>query len=111
MSFGKMNSFIQIVSTTPIKDADGFATETDTILASVRAYREDRHGTEVWANRAAFINASALFRFRIIPNLTVTTAHLILCAGERFRITSAEDVRNRGMYIEVLTEKIDGSVS
>jgi head-tail adaptor len=105
-----MNAFIQIVSTTPVKDADGFATDTDAVLASVRAYREDRHGTEVWANRAAFSNASALFRFRIIPNLTVTTAHVILCVGERFRITSAEDIRNRGMYVEVLTEKIEGSV-
>jgi hypothetical protein len=105
-----MNAFIQIVSTTSVKDADGFATETDTVLASVRAYREDRHGTEVWANRAAFSNASALFRFRIIPGVKVDSTQIIICAGERYRITSAEDVRNRGMYVEVLTEKIEGSV-
>jgi hypothetical protein len=105
-----MNTFVQIVSTTSMKDADGFATETDTILASVRAYREDRHGTEVWANRAAFSNASSLFRFRKTPGMLVDTTMTILCAGERFRIISAEDVRNRGMYVEVLTERVEGSV-
>jgi head-tail adaptor len=109
MNFGKMNSFIQIISTTPVKDADGFASETDTILASVRAYREDRHGTEVWANRAAFSNASAMFRFRIIPGLTVDTTMIILCNNQRFRIFSAEDVRNRGMYVECLCEIITPS--
>jgi head-tail adaptor len=109
MSFGKMNAFKQIVSTTPIKDADGFAAQAETVLASVRAYREDRHGTEVWANRAAFSNASAMFRFRIIPGLTVDTTMIILCNNQRFRITSTEDVRNRGMYVECLCEIITPS--
>jgi head-tail adaptor len=109
MSFGKMNSFIKIVSTAPVKDADGFAVNTETILASVRAYREDRHGTEVWANRAAFSNASAMFRFRIIPGVTVDTTMIIVCDDERFRIFSAEDVRNRGMYVECLCEIITPS--
>jgi head-tail adaptor len=109
VSFGKMNAFITLINTVPVKDADGFATETDTAHASVRAYREDRHGTEVWANRAAFSNASSLFRFRKIPGMVVDTTMTILCTGERFRITSAEDVRNRGMYVEVLTERVEGS--
>jgi head-tail adaptor len=106
MSYGKMNSFIEIIATTPVKDADGFAVETDTVIANVCAYREDRHGTEVWANRAAFSNASALFRFRHIPGVKVDTTMVIICDGERFRIFSAEDVRNRGMYTEVLAEHI-----
>jgi hypothetical protein len=59
---------------------------------------------------AAFSDATALFRFRIIPGITVTTAHAIICSGERYRIVSTEDVRGRSMYTEVLAEKLEGTV-
>jgi SPP1 family predicted phage head-tail adaptor len=109
MSFGKMNAFIDIVQNLPTKDAAGFATTQDTVLKSVRAYREDRHGTETWANRAAFSSATTLFRFRVIPDLAITTKQFIICDGTRFNITSEEDIKNRGMYIEVLAEKVEAS--
>ena len=54
MSFGKMNSFIDIITTEPVRDAEGF-----------------------------------------------------VCAGGRYRIVSVENVRERGMYLEVLAEKIE----
>lgn len=110
MSFGKMNTFIDIITTDPIKDDEGFVNTGDIVLASVRAYQEDRHGNEKWANRAAFSTATALFRFRKIPGLDVDTSLVITCAGGRFRILSAEDVKGRGMYIEVLAEKIEPTV-
>ncbi len=106
MSFGKMTQFIELVQTKKIKDSEGFVSERDEVLASVRAYREGRHGTEKWANRATFSQATDLFRFRAIPNLTVTTDMMIIHGEERFSITSVEDVRGRGMYVEVLTEKV-----
>ena len=106
MSFGKINAFIDIVSTAHTTDAAGFGSETDTVLASVRAYREERHGSEQWANRAAFSSATTLFRFRKIPNMAVTTEHFILCEGQRFNIISVEDVKGRGMYVEVLAESV-----
>lgn len=105
-----MNTFIDIVSTTPAKDAEGFATPGDTILASVRAYKEDQHGGERWTNMAAFSTASSLFRFRKIPGVNVTAEMLIVCDDGRYRILSAEDVRGRGMYIEVLAERLEPSV-
>jgi len=105
MSFGKMNTFVDIVSTQPVKDSEGFAIKGDTVLASIRAYKEDRHGSESWANRAAFSKASALFRFRKIPGLEITTAHVLVCTDGRYNIISVEDVKGRGMYIEVLAEK------
>lgn len=110
MSYGKMNTFIDIISTAPSKDADGFVTTGDQVIASVRAYKEDRHGTERWANMAAFSEATALFRFRKIPGIEITTSLFINCGDERYRIVSAEDVRGRGMYIEVLAEKLEPSV-
>lgn len=110
MSFGKMNTQINIISTAPVKDAEGFVTTGDTVLASVRAYKEDQHGSERWANMAAFSEASALFRFRKIPGLTVDATLIVACAGGQYRIVSAEDVRGRGMYVECLCEKLEGSV-
>ena len=105
MSYGKMNGFADIVETRQVKDNDGFATTQDEVLASVRVYREGRHGSQRWANLAAFSEATDLFRFRCIPGLTVTTDHFLICDGERFNITSVENVKGRGMYIEVLAKK------
>ena len=109
MSFGKMNSFIDIVQTTNTKDDEGFAVSADTVLASVRAYKEDRHGNKTWANRAVFSTATCMFRFRMIPGVEINTKLQILCEGKRYKILSAEDVRGRGMYIEVLAEHIEPS--
>jgi len=109
MSFGKMNTFIDIVEKIAVKDSEGFSTEIDNILASVRAYREGRHGNEKWANRATFSEATDLFRFRCLPGITVTTAMVIVCDDGRFEITSVEDIKGRGMYIEVLAKEVKAS--
>lgn len=106
MSFGKMNTFIDIVERINIKDAEGFRTEVDNIVASVRAYREGRHGNEKWANRASFTEATDLFRFRCIPGITITASMVIIHSDKRFEITSVEDVKGRGMYIEVLAKEV-----
>ncbi|EAD5361714.1 phage head closure protein [Listeria monocytogenes] len=109
MSFGKMNQRIQIVTTVNRKDSSGFVMKQDEVLASVRAYKEDKNATEKWMNLATFSSATCLFRFRVIPNLKVTTEMVILSDGERYQITSVENVRNRGMYLEVLTSKVEVS--
>ena len=106
MSFGKMNTFIDIVERINIKDAEGFRTEVDNIVASVRAYREGRHGNEKWANRASFTEATDLFRFRCIPGITITASMVIIHSDKRFDITSVEDVKGRGMYLEVLAKEV-----
>ena len=109
MSFGKMNTLIDIVEKVTIKDAEGFRTEVDNIVASVRAYREGRHGNEKWANRAQFSEATDLFCFRRIPNVTVTTAMVVVNNEGRFEITSVEDIKGRRMYIEVLAKEVKPS--
>jgi len=110
MSYGKMNVFIEIITAKPVKDDEGFTNTGDTILAGVRAYKEERHGNEKWANRAAFSTASALFQFRKIPDLKMDTSLFLVCADTRYRILSVEDVKGRGMYIEVLAEKLEPTV-
>ena len=106
MSFGKMNTFISIVEKQFTQDKDGFKTETDVTVAEVRAYREGRHGSEKWANMASFSTATDLFRFRVIPGVEITTDMRILCDGHTFEITSVEDVKGRGMYLEVLGTEV-----
>ena len=109
MSFGKMNTFIDLVEKQTVRDSEGFSTETDVILASVRAYREGRHGNEKWANRASFSEATDLFRFRRIPGVTITTSMVVVNKEGRFEITSVEDVKGRGMYLEVLAKEVKPS--
>jgi len=105
-----MTAIIEILKIETVKDSEGFTITEDTVLACIRAYKEDRHGNEKWANRTAFSNASALFRFRVIPGVPIDTSLFITCAGDRYRIVSVEDVRGRGMYVEVLAEKLEPTV-
>ncbi|VUZ27065.1 Uncharacterised protein [Acetobacterium wieringae] len=102
-----MNTMIELITTQSVKDAEGFANTGESIIATVRAYKEDRHGNESWKNRAVFTSASALFRFRRLPGISVKTNMVIVCDTGRYNIVSVEDVKNRGMYIEVLCERMD----
>jgi head-tail adaptor len=109
MAYGKMNTFIDIITTAPIKDAEGFVTKGDTVLASVRAYKEQQHGSEKWANMAAFSEATAMFRFRKIPGVAIDTTLFIADAEGRYNIVSVDDVRGRGMYVEVMAKEVKAS--
>ena len=110
MSFGKMNGFADIVKTRQVKDSEGFTHSEDEVLASIRVYREGRHGSERWANLATFSEATDLFRFRCIPGLTVTTDHILVTEDGRYDIVSVENVKGRGMYIEVLAKRSESTV-
>ncbi len=109
MSLGRQDHFLQIVLPTIEKDSEGFSTQVGKEVARVRAYREGQHGSTRWANRAAFSTATDMFRFRSIPNVEVTTSMIIIDAGQRFEITSVENVKGRGMYIEVLCKEVKPS--
>jgi len=110
MSFGKMNTRIRIVEMETVKDSSAFSSSKEKVIAKVRAYKEERHGNQRWANMAAFSEATSLFRFRTIPKVTVSTKHQILCDSGRYQIVSVEDVRGRGMYLEVLAIKREGTM-
>ena len=106
MSIGMMNTRIEIQRKIFGADQEGFRTTLYIKLASVHAYREGRHGSERWANRASFTDATDLFRFRVIPGITIETEMVIICGDEKFEITSVENVKGRGMYLEVLARKV-----
>ena len=108
MSFGKMNSLIDIISAEPVKDTDGFVNHGDTVLASVRAYFEQKNSTEKWRNMSQSSEVNALFRLRVVPDLELNNRHIIACEGKRYNIFSVENVKGRGMYLEVLAVSADG---
>ena len=109
MGLGLMNKKAQLCILTNTIDSEGFSGRTVEVLAEIRVFVEGRHGSERWANLAAFSEATELFRFRKLPNITVTTKHYILYENERYDILSVEDVKGRNMYIEVLAKKVVAS--
>lgn len=109
MSLGKMNVQIEIFKVDSTKDAEGFVAKDEQLLTSMRAYKENRHGSEAWKNRASFSEATSLFRFRKPRGLELTTDLILRCNCERYNILSVEDIKERGMYVEVLAENISGS--
>ncbi len=107
MSFGKMSTFVDVIKPTITKDSEGFAVSQDVILASIRAYYEPKHGSEKWASRTEIFEATAMFQFRAIPNTKITTDMVLVCKYGRFEITSVEDVKGRGMYLEVMAKVVE----
>jgi head-tail adaptor len=107
----KLNTNISIITTEPTKDAEGFVTHGDTILTTVRAYFEPKNSTEKWRGSSLFSEADAIFRFRVIPGLEVTPQMVIGSGAGRYEIVSTENVRQRGMYIEVIAKKTEGSAN
>lgn len=108
MAIGQMRESIEIKSKTITFDTSGFQTETYTTVLSARAYVEGRHGSSTWKNRAAFTNATDSFTIRK-PGVTITTAMLIDFNGKTYTIESIEDVKGRGMYLEILAKVVEKS--
>ncbi len=109
MGLGLMNKKAKIISISRDIDSEGFSFETVAVLAEVRVFVEGRHGSERWANLAAFSEATDLFKLRKIPNLTITTEHYIEFDDKRYNILSVENIKGRGMYLEILAKKVEAS--
>lgn len=105
MGLGLMNKPAKICEKTFVTDFEGFSSQRVAVLANIRVFVEGRHGSERWANLAAFSEATELFRFRKIPNLNITTKQYIIFNDEEYDILSVENVKGRNMYIEVLAKK------
>ena len=99
---GSMNKKAKIIKLVSSKDDEGFTTEVEELIANIRCYKEGRHGSERWANLASFSEATDLFRFRVIPGVKITEEMFIVYEDEQYDILSVENIKGRGMYLEVL---------
>lgn len=102
MSISEMRIPIQILSVRWGKDEDGFRTAEETIVTCVRAKKEDKNVTEKWQNRTTLQSATAIFTFRHIPGIEITSDMVIICGDKRYDILSVENVRQRNMYTQVV---------
>jgi head-tail adaptor len=109
MGLGLMNKKAQIISIDRETDSEGFSFESVAVLAEVRVFVEGRHGSERWANLAAFSEATDLFKLRKIPGLTITTKHYLVIDEVRYDILSVENIKGRGMYLEILAKRVEAS--
>lgn len=109
MGLGLMNKPAKLCEKTFVTDSEGFSSQRVAILADIRVFVEGRHGSERWANLAAFSEATELFRFRTIPGVEVTTKYYILYEGNEYNILSVENVKGRNMYVEVLAKRVVSS--
>lgn len=109
MGLGLMNKKAKIISINRKTDSEGFSFENVAVLAVVRVFVEGRHGSERWANLAAFSEATDLFKLRRIPNLDITTKHYLEIDDVRYNILSIENIKGRGMYLEILAKRVEAS--
>lgn len=99
---GSMRDSIDLIAPVTVRDKAGFTITSDQVVATVRAYRETRHATATWGNRAAYTNATVLFRIRTIPGLDITEAMEITTHDSRFVIDTVEVI---GRYVEILAHQ------
>lgn len=109
MGLGLMNKKAKVISMTRKIDSEGFSFENVAVLAEVRVFVEGRHGSERWANLAAFSEATDLFKLRRIPSLDITTKQYIEIDDVRYNILSVENIKGRGMYLEILAKRVEAS--
>ncbi|WP_236630210.1 phage head completion protein [Corynebacterium atypicum] len=98
-----MRETIDLITPVPVRDAAGFTSSTAQVASSVRAYREVRHASSAWVNRAAYTQATVLFRIRVIPGLTVSEVMQIAACDGRYVIDTVEPI---GGYIEILAHRL-----
>ena len=103
-TLGKMSEHINLIQPVVTKDAAGFATTGDEVIASVRAHMQVRHASPAWVNRAAYTQADLLFRIRAIPGIKITEAMQISSAHGRYVIDAVEYL---GRYIEILAHRTE----
>ena len=103
-SLGRMTEHVDLIAPVVTKDAAGFATTGDEVIASVRAYMEIRHASPAWVNRAAYTKADLLFRIRAIPGIKITEAMQISSARGRYVIDAVEYL---GRYVEILAHRTE----
>jgi len=109
MGLGLMTRKAQLCEDKNVIDDEGFNRKETAVLSNFRVYADGKHGSKHWVNLAAFSEATELFRFRKIPNVEVTTKQYILFNGKRYDILSVENIKGRGMYLEVLAKKVETS--
>jgi SPP1 family predicted phage head-tail adaptor len=105
MNAGDLRHMIILIPPgTPGKDADGFNTIDDGLPITVKAARENLHGTEGMEAARVTGRAAAKFTIRYLAGLT---NHWKLTAfGVEYNILYVDDIRGLHRWIEILAEAV-----
>jgi hypothetical protein len=103
----RLQDKIQIFSSAPVIDTDGFGTPTDILLAEVHA-NVILKDIEKGSNDAEFTKNTISVTFRVIPSVPIIdTANFIVWNGERYQIRSVN--KSRGLIYTVTADMSKGS--
>jgi hypothetical protein len=67
MSLGKMSAFIDIIETALRKDSEGFAVSSDVVLASVRAYKEEKEHSYIQQSGTIYVYGISFYAYGLYP--------------------------------------------
>ncbi len=103
-----MNTFIDIISVETVKDSEGFSKPLTPLLrlfVPIRKIVTEMKNGPIEQPSLKPPHCFAFVRYRY----SVSTKMVIACSDGRYEITSVEDVKGKGMYIEVLAKKVVAS--
>lgn len=102
---GKYNRKIQIVSVTKTKDADGFYTETQTVVLSPWAEVKTTKGFTLIVNNTDFEKAYTNFTIRY-PVTPITRDMLILFRGKTYEIQYLNNINEACIELEIQAKEV-----
>lgn len=105
----QLNKRVEVYKKEITSDLEGFTRKNKVSLGFTRMSREGRHGSQMWANYATFSEATDLFKCRRDPNIEITTSCFLLVDGVEYDILSVENVKGKGLYLEILAKRTEAS--
>lgn len=99
--------FVRIDRTT---DADGYPTETETVILRTRCKWVNVHGSEVFAAMQQQLREPATITMRYSP---IVNRKLILYKGadpKPYEVISIDDVKDRHRWLEIKVQRSEGAV-
>ena len=102
---GAYNHKIQIVRVTKTIDADGFATETQTVILSPWAKVKTTKGFTLIVNNSDFEKAFTNFTIRY-PVTTIDRDMLILFKGKTYEIQYINNIDEANIELEIQAKEI-----
>lgn len=104
---GKYNKRIKIINPEPIdRDADGFKTESETVILSPWAEVKTTSGAVILKNDSDFTKALTRFTIRYTA-VEIKKGYIILYAGKRYRIEYVNDINESHTELEIQTKRIE----
>lgn len=102
---GELDKRIQIINKAQEMDADGYCTETETVVHSCFAKFSQTSGSELVKNNADFANLKVRFLIRYTSK-TISRKMLVRYGGEDYEIEYLNGYGDSKEYVEIWCSKL-----